>query len=462
MEEAGTSTRPSGSLRRAAIIAVGSELLTPTRIDTNSLFITEALNAIGIDVVVKAVAGDDRSDLAALFAHTLQRVDLVVLTGGLGPTDDDVTREVVADQLGLPLAEEPTITEALRKRFANRGWRMPEINRRQAMVPRGAMVIANPNGTAPGLWIEHGEKGILLVPGPPREMKPMIEQMVAERLRVRAGGMLLMRRVLKIAGRSESRVEEMTQPLYGAWRDQDPPIETTILASPGQIELHFSARGTGEERLTESLQRATAEIRAVLPDDVFSDDGRSLEEVVGDLLKARGWRVALAESCTGGLATSKLTDVPGSSAYVEGSVVAYSNEVKTSFLGVPEALIAAHGAVSEPVAQAMAEGIRARVGVEAGVGITGIAGPSGGTPAKPVGLVCISVATIEATMVRTFRFPGNRELVKAFAAFTALDMLRRMLTNASANADWTQKDVSEVTVQGTKDATGTTGTAGTT
>jgi nicotinamide-nucleotide amidase len=424
-------------LRRAAILAVGSELLTAARIDTNSLFITAALNEIGIDVVFKAVVGDDRAELTAHFANALSRVDLVVSTGGLGPTEDDLTREVVAAHLGLPLAEDAAITTAIQRRFEARGWRMPEINRRQAMVPRGAQAIANPNGTAPGLYIEHGEKAILLVPGPPREMKPMIERMVAERLRPRSGGLRLMRQVIKVAGRSESRVEELAQPIYSQWREAQPPIETTILAAPGQIELHLSARGLDDAQLEAALARATAEIAAAMPDDVFSTDGRSLEEVVGGMLTTRGWRIALAESCTGGLATSRLTDISGSSAYVERSIVAYSNAAKTELLGVPADLIAEHGAVSEPVAQQMAEGIRTRADVEVGVGITGIAGPTGGTPTKPVGMVCISVATKGASAVRTFRFPGNREMVKTFAAFTALDMVRRILSQTPGNVDWT-------------------------
>lgn len=419
-------------LRRAAILAVGSEMLTPSRLDTNSLFITGALNAAGIDVIYKAVIGDDRDELAAQFAHVLTRVDLVIFTGGLGPTEDDLTREVVADVLGLPLSEDVQITDAIRRRFDARGWPMPEINRRQAMVPRGARVLANANGTAPGLWIEHGAQGVLLVPGPPREMRPMVETMLADTIGPRGGGVRLVRRVLKIAGRSESRVEELTQPVYSQWRQQQPPIETTILAAPGQIELHLSARGVDTDALEAVLDRATAAINDVLPGDVFSTDGRSLEEVVGQLLLDRGWHIALAESCTGGLATSRLTDVPGSSAYVEHSVVAYSNRAKMDLLGVPEALLAAHGAVSEPVAQAMALGIRCRAGVEAGVGITGIAGPGGGSDAKPVGTVCISVATPDETIVRTYRFPGNRELVKTFAAFTALDQLRRLMSATSS------------------------------
>ncbi len=428
----------TSAIRRAAILAVGSELLTSSRIDTNSLVISDALNEIGIDVLFKAVVGDERAELAAQFRHSLARVDLVVVTGGLGPTEDDVTREVVAEQLELPLTEDTTITERIRQRFESRGWKMPEINRRQAMVPRGAAVLSNPHGTAPGLWIEDGEKAIALLPGPPREMKPMLAQIVAERLRPRTGGSLLIRRVLKIAGRSESRVEEITQPVYSRWRDQVPPIETTILATPGQIELHLSARGTDQGRLAAALDRAIEDIRRVLPHDVFSCDGRSLEEVTGGLLRERRLRIALAESCTGGLATSRLTDVPGSSDYVEQSVVVYSNAAKTDLLGVPEGLIATHGAVSEPVAEAMASAIRVRAGVDVGVGITGIAGPTGGSEAKPVGTVCIAVRTTQ-TVVRTFKFPGNRELVKTFAAFTALDMVRRHLLGAGANADWERK-----------------------
>jgi nicotinamide-nucleotide amidase len=269
-------------------------------------------------------------------------------------------------------------------------------------------------------------------------MKPMVELIVRERLQPRSGGMKLLRRVLKIAGRSESRVEELTQPVYSRWRDGVTPIETTILATPGQIELHLSARGNTESVLTAALDRAVEEIAAVLPNDLFSRDGRSLEEVVGDLLRARQWRIALAESCTGGLATSRLTDVPGSSDYVDRSMVAYSNTSKSELLDVPESLIAEHGAVSEPVAEAMARGVRERAHVDIGVGITGIAGPTGGSEAKPVGTVCIAVVTSVA-QVRTFRFPGNRELVKTFAAFTAIDMVRRLLVNASPNADWDKK-----------------------
>ncbi len=425
-------------IRRAAILAIGSELLTASRVDTNSLYITSALNEIGIEVLFKSVVGDDRRELSAQFDHALQRVDFVVLTGGLGPTEDDLTRDVVAERLGLPLSEDTAITESIRRRFAMRGWTMPEINRRQAMVPLGAIVLPNANGTAPGLWIETGDKAVALVPGPPREMKPIVQGIIADRLKPRGGGIRLVRRVLRIAGRSESRVEELTQPVYSQWRGREIPIETTILAAPGQIELHLSAHGTNEPKIAAALDAAVEEIRTVLPHDLFSTNGQSMEEVVGGLLRERRWGIALAESCTGGLATSRLTDVPGSSDYVERSVVVYSNQSKIDLLGVPASLIEQQGAVSEPVAEAMARGIRDGARVHIGVGITGIAGPSGGSEAKPVGTVCIAVVSDE-TRVRTFRFPGNREVVKTFAAFTALDMVRRLLVKASPNADWDRR-----------------------
>ena len=411
--------------RRAAIIAVGSELLTPTRLDTNSLYITEVLNGIGIDILVKAIVGDDQAELDAQFGHALARTDLVVFTGGLGPTEDDLTRETVAAHLGLALHEETRIVEAIARRFASRGWQMPEVNRRQAMVPAGATVLDNPNGTAPGLWLEHQGKGIALLPGPPREMRPMLDKLVAERLVPRAGSLRVLRRVLKITGKGESRVEELTQPTYSKWRTQSIPIETTILSMPGQVELHFSTRGAEVSAMNAALDRACAEMKSLLRDDIFSCDHKTIEAVVGELLRDRGWKIAVAESCTGGLATSRLTDVPGSSDYVERGVIAYSNGAKIELLGVDEGLIVAHGAVSEAVAEAMAAGIRERARVDVGVGITGIAGPGGGSEQKPVGTVCIAVLAPNVSVVRTFRFPGGREMVKQFSAITAIDMVRR-------------------------------------
>ena len=415
--------------RFAEIIAVGSELLGTSRLDTNSLYVTERLSALGIEVKIKSVVGDDRGDLATVLRQALERADVVVLSGGLGPTDDDLTRDVVSDVLGLPMDVDETIVEKIRARFARRGMTMPEVNRRQAMVPRGAIVLDNPMGTAPGLFIVHGAKVVILLPGPPRELQPMFELVCGGLLQERAGPERAYRTTLFITGRGESHVEQMVQPIYARWRDSTPPIATTILAAMGQIELHLTVRDSDAARAAAILDRARAELLAVIAQDVYSTDGRTMEEIVGDLLKSRGYTIAAAESCTGGLLTSRLTDVPGSSAYVRASVVAYAYGDKTSLLGVPKEMIETHGAVSEPVAVAMAEGIRQRTEADVAVGITGIAGPGGGTETKPVGTVVIAViAPGQPVYVRTYAFIGGRAMVKFQATQAALDRVRRMLS----------------------------------
>lgn len=424
---------------RAVIIAVGSEMLTPLRTDTNSLAITDVLNAIGIDVASKLVVGDDREELDAQVGHALSRHAVLILTGGLGPTDDDLTREVVAAHLGLPLDEDPAIVESIRARFALRGWAMPDVNRKQAMVPRGATVLANARGSAPGLLIEHGGRIIALLPGPPREVQPMIGGPVRDRLLSLAGGRRLLRRVLRIAGRTESRAEELTQPIYSTWLARVPRIETTILATPGVVELHLSTRVTDEAAGASALDRAVDELRRVLGPDLVSANGETIEQVVGTMLRERGWRIALAESCTGGLATSRLTDVPGSSDYVDRSVVAYSNTAKTEWVNVPESMIREHGAVSEQVARALAENVASLARTEVGVGITGIAGPGGASEEKPVGTVWIAVATPDGTQAAVCRFLGGRELVKTWSAITAEDFVRRSLVGAPWTVDWIKR-----------------------
>jgi nicotinamide-nucleotide amidase len=412
---------------RAAIIAVGSELLTPSRVDTNSLHITEQLNLLGITVSFKTVIGDDRAELAHAVRTALERVDLVVCSGGLGPTDDDVTREVVADVLGRPLSEDEAITERIRARFQSRGLEMPAINRRQAMVPAGATVIENTNGTAPGLWLEQGDRAVALLPGPPRELKAMLTRLIEGPLQARTPGVSLVRRIIRLTGRTESHTEEAVGPLYAGWAAATPPIDVTILASLGQIELHLSTRARTREDAEAALDAAVRQAVDRLGADVYSTDGRALEQVLGDILAARGLTIAAAESCTGGLLTSRLTDVPGSSRYVMRAVVAYANDAKVALLGVPQDLIATHGAVSEPVALAMADGIRSSAGVDIGVGVTGIAGPDGGTAEKPVGTVAIAAVTSTASRSRVFRFVGAREQVKFQASQAALDMVRRLL-----------------------------------
>jgi nicotinamide-nucleotide amidase len=418
----------------AEILAVGSELLGLQRIDTNSLFLTGRLAELGIVVRAKSVVGDDRADLSAHLLAALARAPLVITTGGLGPTEDDLTREVAAEILGRELREAPNVLEGIRSRFVRRGVPMPEINRRQAQVPDGAEVLENPNGSAPGLWFELGDRLLVLLPGPPREMQPMFDACVGPRLAGRGSHRQCRRRTLKVAGRSESQVDELAAPIYSQLGAPGILVTTTILASPGQIELHLSALGEDVSAVDEVLEDGVARLATALAPSVFSTDGRSLEEVLGAMLGARGWTIGVAESCTGGLLLGRLTDVAGSSGWVRGGIVAYDNDVKTNELGVPEDVIARHGAVSEEVALAMAAGIRERLGVDVGVGVTGIAGPGGGSDAKPVGTVFIAVATPSGRVARSYRFPGDREMVRRFSTSGALELVRQAVASPPAAA----------------------------
>jgi nicotinamide-nucleotide amidase len=415
---------------KVCIVAVGSEMLTPFRLDTNSLVITERINAIGGDIRLKTVVGDDVDELSRVLTSAAEWADLVIITGGLGPTEDDITRDAVARIMNIPLEIDPGIVDSLRERFARRGLKMAENNKRQAMVPRGATVLDNPNGSAPGRWIERGRTTFVLLPGPPREMTPMLDAVIRDRLAPSAGGAGLFRRVLKITGRPESEVDSIAEPVYSKWTAHTVPIATTILAVLGQIELHLTASAKVRDEADRALDAAVGELQGVLGASVYSVDGRPLEAVVGGLLRERGLTIALAESCTGGLLASRLTDVPGSSDYVERGYICYSNRAKTELVGVPEALILEHGAVSEPVARAMAEGAAARAGTRVGIGVTGIAGPGGGTPDKPVGTVAIAVWVDGRLTLRTLRLFGGREMIKFQAAQAAMNLLRLMLSSA--------------------------------
>lgn len=408
----------------AEILAVGTELLALHRIDTNSLFLTGRLAELGITVRAKSIVGDDRHDLAVQLRAALARAPLVITTGGLGPTDDDLTRDVVADVLGRPQREDADVLRAVAERFTRRGISMPEINRRQARVPEGAVVLDNPQGSAPGLLFDLDGRLLVLLPGPPREMQLMFDTHVRPRLERVGGHRVVRRRVLKITGRSESQVEEIAYPIYSTLGSDAVPVTTTILASPGQIELHLAALGPDVAALDRVLETGVTRLGTALAPSVFSVDGRSLEEVVGADLLARGWRIAAAESCTGGLLLGRLTDIAGSSAWVLGGIVAYDNAVKIAELGVSADDIARHGAVSGPVAVAMAVGIRERLHADLGVAITGIAGPAGGDDEKPVGTVHIAVAAPGGVTGRRFLFPGDREMVRRFSTSAALDMAR--------------------------------------
>lgn len=426
--------RPLTSLRTAEILAVGSEMLTPFRVDTNSLFLTEQLNDLGLDIIGKSVVSDAPGLLEAALRLALSRADVVVTTGGLGPTDDDLTRDGIAATIGCAMHEDAEVLRAIEARFARRGRVMAAINRRQAQVPDGATPLDNPNGTAPGLWVPRGNAVIVALPGPPREMKPMWTTHVRPRLAALAGSRHLSRRTVFMTGRGESDIDAVAAPIYGAWAQQTPAITTSILAHPGQVELHLVAQGDDTAVLDAALDAAVAQIVSALGPIIFSTTGDSLEVVVGRGLQEASATIAVAESCTGGLLLGRLTDVPGSSAWVVGGVVAYDNRVKVDTLGVEAETLSTHGAVSVPVASAMARGVRARLDSSIGVGITGIAGPGGGTEEKPVGMVVIAVdGPGDRHVVRTSHFPGDRAMVRQFSVQRALDLVRRALMGADYN-----------------------------
>ena len=414
-------------LATAAVIAVGSELLTPFRTDSNSLAITARLDAIGIRLVHKAVVGDSARDIASAIREAMGRADLVIISGGLGPTSDDLTREGIAEALGLALTEDAQLVEVIAARFARRRVAMPAINRRQAMVPAGGRPIDNPNGSAPGVILERPDTTIVAMPGPPRELLPMLDALLAAGLGARGAGTPLRRRVLRMTGRGESAVDEVAAPIYEPFARGPIPIETTILASPNQVELHLSCRCADAAAADAVLDEASGALEAALRPACYATDGRSLEEVVGELLAERGLWIATAESCTGGLVAARLTEVPGSSAYVRGGITAYDNQVKIDALGVDAALIEQHGAVSEPVARALADGARGRLAADVAVAVTGIAGPGGATPSKPVGTVVIAATGLGRERVRTFLFNGDRQLVRAQSVQAALDAVRRLV-----------------------------------
>lgn len=408
-------------IMEAEIIAVGSELLTPLHLDTNSLYLTDKLNSIGIEVRLKTVVGDDRSRLAEAFSTALKRSGLIVLTGGLGPTEDDVTREAVCEVLGLPLHENADVRKRIENRYRTLNREMPSNNLRQAMVPEGADWLENPKGTAPGIWLEQQGSIVVLLPGPPWELQAMFDSVCMPRL-VRVNGRERIRtRVYKIVGLPESEVDERISPLYLPYQNPS----TTILSKLGTIEVHLRARAATEPEADALLDEVGDKIELALGDHVFSTRGETLEEVVAMYMLMKQQTLAVAESCTGGLLSERLTSVPGSSNFFLGGGVCYSNQLKTKLAGVPPELIENHGAVSSQVAQALAEGIRRRAGASIGVGVTGIAGPGGGTAEKPVGLVFISLADSRGTLVRKFKFPGDRERIRFWAAQLALEMIRR-------------------------------------
>jgi nicotinamide-nucleotide amidase len=405
---------------KAEIIAVGSELLTPDRLDTNSLYLTEELNKLGIEVVRKTIVGDSQKDLSDAFSGALARVDLVISCGGLGPTADDLTRETVADLLGRQLLRDERIVQAIEARFRSFRREMPEINVRQAMVPEGAEALDNPRGTAPGLWIEHGDRVIALLPGPPREMRGIFESGIAPRLERRVSGVRLFHRELRVTGLGESHVEQRIAPIYQRYSE----VNTTVLAAPGEVQVHLRLWSDEPQHARKTLDEIVRGFDIALTDRIFSRNGQPLHEVVACELTLNNTTIAVAESCTGGLLAQRLTSIAGSSSYFLGGVVCYSNERKTAWADVPPELIAAKGAVSPEVAAALADGIRRRVGSALGVGVTGIAGPGGGSEEKPVGTVHLALAHSGGILERGVTLPGDRDSIRFQASQVALDMVR--------------------------------------
>ena len=413
----------------AEIIAIGSELLTPFRQDTNSLYLTEQLNRLGIEVAFKGVVGDDPQNLTDVAKVALQRSNIVILMGGLGPTEDDLTRECVAQALRLELKRDADIAAQLYARFAARRIKMPDNNLRQADLIAGAEWLPNPNGTAPGQWLQTKYEGrpriVVLLPGPPVELKPMFEAEVLPRLEKAVPRAHIASKVLKLAMLPESEADKRAAPIY---MKHFPEVQTTILAAAGEVQLHLRSRAETLEIAQARIEKLAAELEEEFDEAVFSTAGESLEQIVGYFLDMRGATLAVAESCTGGLLAQRLTSVSGSSRYFIGGAVTYANELKTAFADVAPALIGEHGAVSKEVAAAMAEGIRKRCKATLGVGITGVAGPTGGTEEKPVGLVYVAVSDgVSKPEVKQRNWPASRELIRWWSTQMALDMVRRKL-----------------------------------
>jgi nicotinamide-nucleotide amidase len=389
--------------------------------------LTEKLNQLGVEVIFKTIVGDNRAHLTAAANLAVARAEIIIFMGGLGPTEDDLTREAVADALGLELHRDLAIITSLEQRFASRGWKMAANNLKQADVITGATVLPNANGSAPGQWMsgkyEGRERIILLLPGPPHELKALFEEQCVARLRAKLPTQFIATRELKITGLGESACDARVAPIYKLNTD----VQTTILAGAGEIQLHLKTRAASLEAARARVDQLVEKIEAELGDSVFSDNGDSMEQIVGYYLQMRNATLAVAESCTGGMLAERITSVSGSSRYFLGGAVVYSNQLKTAFADVPDELIEKHGAVSPEVAAALAEGIRRRTHATLGLGITGVAGPTGGNDAKPVGLVFHALASDTGTDVIERKFPGDRKHVRRFASQQALDMVRRKL-----------------------------------
>ena len=403
----------------AEIIAIGSELLTPQKVDTNSLYLTDQLNALGVEVICKTIVGDERALLAETIRTALTRSKIVILTGGLGPTEDDVTRDAAAAALGRELIFNDAVCDWLMERFRKFGRQMAENNKRQAYILDGAEILQNDWGTAPGQWIEHDGVSIMLLPGPPRELKAMFPVRCIPKLQAILPPQEIRTLFYRVAGMGESDLDTLIAPVYTRYTNPT----TTILAAASDIQIHLRARCPMAEEAEALLQEVASQIEPLLGERLYSRKGEPLEEVVGNLLRERKATLAVAESATGGMIGERITAIPGSSDYFLGGFLTYTNEMKTRLCGVPEALLAEHTAVSEPVAIAMAEGARRNTGATYAVSVTGYAGPGG----DQVGLIFIGLATPAGSEAIRFQFNADRYRIRTLATNTALDFLRRRL-----------------------------------
>jgi nicotinamide-nucleotide amidase len=409
---------------KAELVFVGTELLLGEILNTNAQYLSEQLALLGIDVYYQQVVGDNYDRARAVFKQALERSDVVIASGGLGPTMDDITREVAAEVAGLPLELDRTIEAELRAWFARRGREMSENNARQALVPRGATVLPNDRGTAPGLILPASQgKAIILLPGPPIELRPMFERQVVPFLTARMGGapLSLVTRTLRFIDIGESQLEDALKDLIAS--QGDPSIAP--YAKTGEVHLRLATKAATSEEGLARIAPVEQAIRDRVGRHIYGTNNTSLEQAVGELLKERGLKATTAESCTGGLIAKRLTDVPGSSACFDFGFVTYSNDAKMKLLGVPAETLAQHGAVSEEVVAAMAAGALAAAGADVAVAVSGIAGPDGGTTEKPVGTVCIGLAAKDHITTRTLQLWGSRQDIRDRTATHALAMIRR-------------------------------------
>jgi nicotinamide-nucleotide amidase len=406
----------------AEIIAVGSEMLTPARVDTNSLWLTGELNNLGIEVRGKAVIGDDRDRLAEAVRRAIGRSSLVVLSGGLGPTEDDVTREAVAQALDRKLIFNADIATWLEQRFAQAKRKMAEVNKRQAFVIQGADILPNDRGTAPGQWVEESGVVAILLPGPPHELKAMFERHCLPRLARIAPRQVIRTLFLRVAGMGESDLDQLIAPVYKKYENP----ATTILAANGDLQIHLRARCATPAEAETLLAEVAGPIDLLLGDRIYSRNGDALEAVVGDLLRKNHATVAVAESATGGMLGERLTTVPGSSDYFLGGFITYSNQMKIDLLGVDSELLAKHGAVSKEVAEAMALGTRRRTNSTYALAITGAAGPD--SESVPVGTMHVALADAAGTISHHRQYLGDRQRIRVFTTQMALDILRRRIS----------------------------------